>query len=98
MTSRLNRISMPLLLALSVVAGPAAAEDQLRILTKKGSYEDVRDALKDAVKKYQESNGLSATGGINAATLGKMGIALTDKQKDQVAAQAAYDAAKAPKN
>lgn len=56
------------------------------------------DALKDAVKKYQESNGLSATGGINAATLGKMGIALTDKQKDQVAAQAAYDAAKAPKN
>ena len=49
MTSRLNRISMPLLLALSVVAGPAAAEDQLRILTKKGSYEDVRDALKDAV-------------------------------------------------
>lgn len=56
------------------------------------------DALKDAVKKYQEANGLSATGGINAATLGKMGITLTDKQKDQVAAQAAYDAAKAPKN
>jgi len=56
------------------------------------------DALKDAVKKYQETNGLSATGGINAATLGKMGIALTDKQKEQVAAQAAYDAAKAPKN
>ena len=56
------------------------------------------DALKDAVKKYQETNGLNATGGINAATLGKMGIALTDKQKEQVAAQAAYDAAKAPKN
>lgn len=56
------------------------------------------DALKDAVKKYQEANGISATGGINAATLGKMAIPLTDKQKDQVAAQAAYDAAKAPKN
>jgi|CXWL01.1.fsa_nt_gi peptidoglycan hydrolase-like protein with peptidoglycan-binding domain len=55
------------------------------------------DALKAAVKKYQEANGLSATGGINAATLEKMGIALTDKQKEQVAAQAAYDAAKAPK-
>ena len=56
------------------------------------------DALKDAVKKYQEANGLNATGGINAATLDKMGIALTEKQKEQVAAQAAFDAAKAPKN
>lgn len=56
------------------------------------------DALKDAVKKYQEANGLNATGGINAATLQKMGIELTDKQKEQVAAQAAYDAAKTPKN
>lgn len=52
------------------------------------------DALKAAVTKYQEANGLKATGGINAATLQKAGIALTDKQKQQVAAQAAYDAAK----
>jgi len=56
------------------------------------------DALKDAVKKYQEANKLNATGGINAATLEKAGIALTDKQKEQVAAQAAYDAAKAKTN
>ena len=56
------------------------------------------DALKESVKKYQQANSLNATGGINAATLGKMGIALTDKQKEQVAAQTAYDAAKAPKN
>lgn len=56
------------------------------------------DALKDSVKKYQEAHSLKATGGINAATLEKAGIALTDKQKEQVAAQAAYDAAKAPKN
>lgn len=59
---------------------------------------DRSDALKEAVKKYQEANGLKVTGGINAATLEKAGIALTDKQKEQVAAQAAYDAAKAPKN
>ena len=52
------------------------------------------DALKAAVTKYQEANGLKATGGINAATLQKAGIALTDKQKEQVAAQAAFDAAK----
>lgn len=53
------------------------------------------DGLKDAVKKYQEANTLKVTGGINAAVLEKAGIALTDKQKEQVAAQAAYDAAKA---
>lgn len=52
------------------------------------------DALKEAVKKFQEANSLKVTGGINAATLQKAGITLTDKQKDQVAAQAAYDAAK----
>ena len=84
-----------------------ANKDQITALQTKlkdaklftGSADGERsDALKDAIKKYQEANGLSATGGINAATLGKMGIALTDKQKEQVAAQAAYDAAKAPKN
>jgi peptidoglycan hydrolase-like protein with peptidoglycan-binding domain len=52
------------------------------------------DDLKAAVKKYQENNSLKMTGGINAETLEKMGIPLTDKQKEQVAAQAAYDAAK----
>lgn len=51
------------------------------------------DELKEAVKKYQDTNGLKATGGINGATLEKMGIALTDKQKANVAAQKAYDAA-----
>jgi len=55
------------------------------------------DALKASIKKYQEANKLSATGGINAATLEKAGIALTEAQKTQVAAQAAYDAAHAPK-
>ena len=59
---------------------------------------DRSDALKDAVKAYQKANGLKDTGGINAVTLEKAGIALTDKQKEQVAAQAAYDAAKTPKN
>ena len=52
------------------------------------------DELKEAVKKYQDAKGLKATGGINAATLEKMGIALTDKQKANVAAQKAYDEGK----
>ena len=37
---------------------------------------------KDAVKSYQSANGLKSTGGLNRATLEKMGIALTDKQKE----------------
>lgn len=80
-----------------------ASKDQITALQTKlkeakmftGEADGARsDGLKEAVKKYQEANSLKATGGINAETLGKMGIALTDKQKDQVAAQAAYDAAK----
>lgn len=52
------------------------------------------DATRDSLKKYQGANKLNATGTLNAATLEKMGIALTDAQKANVAAQAAYDAAK----
>lgn len=55
------------------------------------------EALKEAVKKYQEANGLKATGGINAVTLEKAGIALTDKQKGQAAAAPTADAAKSSK-
>lgn len=39
------------------------------------------DATRDGLKKYQAANGLKATGTLNQATLEKMGIALTDKQK-----------------
>lgn len=35
-----------------------------------------------ALKAYQESNGLKATGTLNQATLEKMGIALTEKQRE----------------
>ena len=52
------------------------------------------DATRDGLKKYQEPNKLKATGGLNAVTLEKMGITLTDAQKANVAAQAAYDAGK----
>jgi peptidoglycan hydrolase-like protein with peptidoglycan-binding domain len=53
------------------------------------------DTTRDGLGKYQEANPLKVTKTLNAVTLEKMGIALTDKQKEQVAAQAAYDAAKA---
>lgn len=56
------------------------------------------DATREGLGKYQEANTLKATKTLNAVTLEKMGIALTDKQKEQVKAQAAYDAAKAKSN
>lgn len=52
------------------------------------------DLTRDGLGKYQEANTLKVTKTLNATTLEKMGITLTDKQKEQVAAQAAYDAAK----
>lgn len=40
------------------------------------------DATRDGLKKFQSANGLKETGTLNRVTLEKMGIALTDKQKD----------------
>ena len=40
------------------------------------------DATREGLKKYQEANGLKVTGTLNQATLEKMGIPLTDKQKE----------------
>jgi len=53
------------------------------------------DLTRAGLGAFQEAKGMKVTKTLNAATLDKMGIALTDKQKEQVAAQAAYDAAKA---
>jgi peptidoglycan hydrolase-like protein with peptidoglycan-binding domain len=39
------------------------------------------DTTRDALKKYQDASGLKVTGTLNALTLEKMGIELTDKQK-----------------
>jgi len=38
-------------------------------------------ATRDGLKKYQQAEGLKVTGTLNKATLEKMGITLTDKQK-----------------
>jgi peptidoglycan hydrolase-like protein with peptidoglycan-binding domain len=44
------------------------------------------DATRDGLKKYQDANGVRVTGTLNAATLEKMGIELTEKQKADAAA------------
>jgi peptidoglycan hydrolase-like protein with peptidoglycan-binding domain len=43
-------------------------------------------ATRDGLRKYQEAEGLKVTGTLNAATLQKMNVALTDRQKEWVAA------------
>lgn len=40
------------------------------------------DATRAGLKKYQEANGVKVTGTLNQATLEKMGITLTDRQKE----------------
>ena len=55
---------------------------------------DLDEATREGLKKYQEVNKLKVTGTLNAVTLEKMGIALTDAQKANVAAAAAYEASK----
>ena len=40
------------------------------------------DATRDGLRKYQEAKGLKVTGTLNQVTLEKMGIALTDRQKN----------------
>lgn len=43
------------------------------------------DETREGLKKYQEGKGLKVTGTLNRVTLEKMGIELTDKQKEQSA-------------
>jgi peptidoglycan hydrolase-like protein with peptidoglycan-binding domain len=60
-----------------------------KILREKGFYKGEESgkldpATRAALRAYQEGNGLKATGTLNAATLEKMGIELTEKQKERV--------------
>jgi hypothetical protein len=72
-----------------------ANKDQIRqaqdILKARGFYSaesngKLDQPTRDGLKKYQEAEKLKVTGTLNAATLQKMGVALTDKQKEWVAA------------
>jgi len=67
-----------------------ASKDQIieaqKMMKSKGMYAGdesgkLDDATREGLKKYQAGNGLKATGTLNRATLEKMGIDLTEKQK-----------------
>lgn len=68
-----------------------ATKDQIieaqRMMKQKGMYSGeetgkLDDATREGLKKFQTASGMKATGTLNRATLEKMGIVLTDKQKE----------------
>ena len=74
-----------------------ATKDQIKqaqdILKARGFYAGEPTAkldppTREGLKKFQEAERLKVTGTLNAATLQKMNVALNDKQKEWVAAQA----------
>ncbi len=63
-----------------------------KILKDRGMYSGEQtgtldDATREGLKKFQEANGLKVTGTLNQVTLEKMGVPLTDKQKENAAAK-----------
>ena len=75
-----------------------ATKDQIKqaqeILRQRGFYAGestgkLDPTTREGLKKYQGAEGLKVTGTLNAATLQKMNVTLSDKQKAWVAAQAA---------
>src|SRR5919199_5609850 len=74
-----------------------ATKDQIKqaqdILRQRGFYSGestgkLDPTTREGLKKYQGAEGLKVTGTLNAATLQKMNVTLSDKQKAWVAAQA----------
>ena len=73
-----------------------ANKDQITAVQKMLKVEEtgkLDPATRAAVKKYQPENGLKATGTLNRATLEKMGVELTDKQKEIPASPSSFAAA-----
>ena len=72
-----------------------ALKDQIKqaqtLLRQRGFYTGeptgkLDEATREGLRKYQGAEGIKVTGTLNAATLQKMNVALTDRQKAWVAA------------
>ena len=83
-----------------------ASKDQIAaaqsMLKTKGAYTGeatgkLDPPTRDSIKSYQAGNGLRSTGTLNRATLEKMGIELTDKQKAIPVSANSYASAENPK-
>src|SRR4051812_9435348 len=75
-----------------------ATKDQIKqaqdLLRQRGFYAGestgkLDPTTREGLRKYQDAEGLKVTGTLNAATLQKMNVTLSDKQKTWVAAHAA---------
>ncbi|HEX7957790.1 MAG TPA: peptidoglycan-binding domain-containing protein [Pyrinomonadaceae bacterium] len=72
-------------------ATKAQVKQAQEVLRQRGFYAGdsagkLDDATREGLRKYQAAEGLKVTGTLNAATLQKMNVALTDKQRAWVAA------------
>lgn len=85
--------SLPKVKGERAARGPVfrANKDQItaaqRMMKQRGMFNGsetgkLDDETRTALKSFQERNGLKITGTLNAATLQKMGIGLTDKQRE----------------
>jgi peptidoglycan hydrolase-like protein with peptidoglycan-binding domain len=62
-----------------------ASKEQIVTVQKMLKVEEtgkLDDTTREAIKKYQDSNAVKVTGTLNKETLMKMGVELTDKQKE----------------
>lgn len=68
-----------------------ASKEQIKqaqtVLKQRGFYTGeptgkLDDVTRDGLKKYQQAEGLKATGTLNATTLEKMNIQMSDRQKE----------------
>ena len=76
-----------------------ATKDQImqvqKMLKEKGTYAGeadgkMNDPFRASIKTYQKDNGLRQSGTLNKATLEKMSIVLTDKQKPEGRKKSAF--------
>ncbi len=62
-----------------------ASKEQIMQVQKMLKVEEtgkLNDTTREAIKKYQDTNAVKVTGTLNKETLVKMGVELTDKQKE----------------
>jgi murein L,D-transpeptidase YcbB/YkuD len=78
-----------------------ANKDQIAQAQKMLKVEEtgkLNDETRAAIKKYQPENGLKATGTFNRATLEKMNIELTDRQKEMPVSSNSFASAETDKS
>jgi peptidoglycan hydrolase-like protein with peptidoglycan-binding domain len=95
-------VSLLSAVAISAQTSTSSRSAAQTMLKTKGMYAGVTNgkldaATRDSIKSFQKENGLTASGALNRATLEKMSIELTEKQKAIAASQSSYASSDKPK-